>query len=273
MAPIKAIDSERMRDNFSSHAGDYDGYASVQKRVAELLCARVSGIERKPGPLLDIGTGTGALAAAILRAEPDHQLVIMDIAHGMTCAAASRLSVASACDGDASVLPFVDEAFARVVSSSVYQWVACLPTAFAEVFRVLKPGGLFAMALFGDRTLCELRDSHSQAVAEKSAGQTSHVQSFPTTGEVCAAVGSAGLLCRELYSAMEVEYHSDVSDLLRHLKKIGANNAATERPRGLASRLVMQSMMRMYEERHRCDAGLPASYEVIVVIAEKPGYL
>jgi malonyl-CoA O-methyltransferase len=174
-----------------------------------------------------------------------------------------------ACDGDAKCLPFADGAFASVVSSSVYQWVDCLPTAFAEVARVLKPGGLFALALFGDKTLCELRASHRQAVVGNNKKQPSHVQSFPTLSEVSAAVSSAGLSCRDLLNTMEVEYHSDVPDLLRQLKQIGAGNAASDRPRGLASRRVMKSMMEAYEENYRCDTGLPASYEVIIVIAEK----
>jgi malonyl-CoA O-methyltransferase len=69
---------------------------------------------------------------------------------------------------------------------------------------------------------------------------------------------------------MEIEYHADVPDLLRQLKQIGASNAASDRPRGLASRRVMQEMMKVYEENYRCNNGLPASYEVIVMIAEKP---
>ena len=69
---------------------------------------------------------------------------------------------------------------------------------------------------------------------------------------------------------MEVEYHSDVPDLLRQLKQIGASNAAADRPRGLASRRLMQEMIDAYETNYRCDDGVPASYEVIVVIAEKP---
>jgi malonyl-CoA O-methyltransferase len=57
--------------------------------------------------------------------------------------------------------------------------------------------------------------------------------------------------------------------LLRQLKQIGASNAAADRPRGLASRKVMQSMMKEYERGFRCEKGLPASYEVIIAIAEK----
>lgn len=269
MVPIKAIDSEHMRGNFSSHAGDYDRYASVQKRVVELLYDKLSALEMKPGAMLDVGTGTGALAAEILCSDPCQKIVVMDIAHGMTRKAVNRLPVVFACDGDARYLPFAEGIFTAVVSSSVYQWVDCLPTAFSEVARVLNPGGVFAVALFGERTLYELRDSHRRAVAESNKSRASHVQSFPTLNEVSAAMSVAGLSCCELLSTMEVEYHNDVPDLLRQLKRIGASNAAADRPHGFASRRVMQSMMETYEKEYRCDAGMPASYEVIIAIAEK----
>jgi len=270
MVPIKAIDSKHMRGNFSNHAGDYDLYASVQKRVVELLCRKLSTFEKKSGMLLDVGTGTGALAAQILSSGARQSLVAMDIAHGMTLETVNRLPSVSACDGDARCLPFSDDSFATVVSSSVYQWVDCLPTAFNEVTRVLKPGGLFALALFGEKTLCELRTSHHQATIENGGNRASHVQSFPSLREVSAALNLTGLSRLELFSTMEVEYHADVPELLRQLKQIGASNAAANRPRGLASRRVMQSMMKKYEEKYRCDDGVPASYEVIIAIAEKP---
>ena len=267
--PIKAIDSDRMRGNFSNHAEDYDSYASVQKRVVDLLYGRLANIAVPPGLCLDIGTGTGALAAAMINRVAVDQLVVMDIAHGMTRAAANRLPAVSACDGDARQLPFADEAFTCVVSSSVYQWVDCLPLAFAEVKRVLCPGGYFALALFGEKTLCELRSSHCMAVEENVKRRTSHVQNFPALDEVAAAIDAAGLVCEDLFAGLEVEFHLDVPDLLRQLKQIGASNAAADRPRGLAPRRVMQSMIRFYEERYRCESGLPASYEVIIAITRK----
>lgn len=269
MIPSKAIDSEHMRTNFSSHAGDYDSYAQVQKRVVTLLHGRLSALT-KPGLMLDVGTGTGALAAEILGSDSAQQLVVMDIAHGMTRQAVKRLSAVTACDGDARHLPFADGVFATAVSSSVYQWVACLPSAFTEIARVLKPGGLFALAMFGEKTLYELRSCHRRAIAEKSKARLSHAQSFPTLNDVAAAIDQAGLSCRDLFSTMEIEYHADVPDLLRQIKHIGAGNASVDRPRGLASRRVMQSMINAYEEQYRCDAGIPASYEVVIAIAEKP---
>ena len=63
MGPVKAIDPQRMRHNFSSHATEYDLYAAVQKRVVHHLTVQLQGFDLPAGILLDIGTGTGALAA------------------------------------------------------------------------------------------------------------------------------------------------------------------------------------------------------------------
>ena len=271
MGPVKSIDRQQMRRNFSAHAEEYDTYAAVQKRVVKHLELELCGVHVPAGPILDIGTGTGALAVACRNACPGQQLLVMDIAHGMTLHARNRLPASLACDADARALPFVDQAFALVASSSVYQWVDHLPTAFQDVARILKPGGFFALALFGEETLYELRNAHRTAVMSCGLHRPSHVQNFPTRTEVAAALAGAGLSCRMLVSRMDVEYHLDVPELLRQLKHIGASNAASDRPRGLASRQVMQTMMRIYEERHRGALGLPASYEVITAIAVKGG--
>ncbi len=268
MMPVKAIDGKKMRGNFSAHAGDYDLYSAVQKRVVKHLCARISASGTGSGLILDVGSGTGALAAAVGQLCPD-PMVVMDIAHGMTQAAHQRLPTVHACDGDARFLPFADGAFSTIVSSSVYQWVDCLPTAFAEVARALQPGGTFALALFGEQTLCELRRCHRRAVAESSQSRASHVQSFPSCDEVASALATASLVTDDVSACMEVEYHVDVPDLLRQLKQIGAGNASVNRPRGLASRRVMQRMIALYEEDYRCDQGIPASYEVLIALARK----
>ena len=65
MGPVNAIDDRLLRTHFSTHAGDYDRYAAVKKRVVTHLVARLTAAGAPAtGALLDIGTGTGALAAS-----------------------------------------------------------------------------------------------------------------------------------------------------------------------------------------------------------------
>lgn len=269
MNSARGIDRQRMRRNFAAHSDRYDTYAAVQKRVVGHLDQALEGHPLPAGPILDIGTGTGALASVLQERFPAGPLLLMDIAHTMTRAAAARLPSALSCDGDAGSLPLGSESCAGVFSSSVYQWVDDLAVAFAEVARVLRPGGLFGVALFGERTLYELRSAHREAVRICRSPRGSHVQSFPGRDEVAAALTAAGLVTDGPFTRMETELHPDVPTLLRQLKQIGASNAARNRPQGLASRRVMQAMMHCYEERFATAGGLPASYEVILAVARK----
>lgn len=269
MGPVSVIDGRLLRTHFSRHAGDYDRYAAVQKRVVSHLAARLAATGPLTGLVLDIGTGTGALALELGGGAVDRQFVLCDLAHGMTKAAAQRLPGAWACDGDARKLPFANNSFDAVISSNVYQWVDDLPAAFREVSRVLQPGRRFAVALFGERTLHELRGAHRLAVRECGSDHPSHAQNFPSATEVASALETAGLTCRDRACFLEVDWHPDVPALLRQLKQIGASNAAADRPKGLASRQIMQRMITLYESRHRQPEGLPATYEVVCAVATK----
>ncbi len=265
------IDSRLVRRNFSTHAEAYDRHAVVQQRVVAKLAAMLLQSGPLSGRLLDVGTGTGQLAATLAAACPELRLVLSDIAHGMSRHAATALPGALAIDGDAQSLPLRDGSCDLVVSASVYQWMNDLPQAFAEVARVLPRGGRFGFALFGSETLFELRSCHRQAVRELSAAGRSHVLEFPDLGQVRQALDGAGLQTRELRRQIEVEYHPELASLLRGLKAIGASNAAAERPQGLASRRVMNRMGEIYRQAYGRSEGLPASYDVIYALAHKPG--
>ncbi len=74
----------------------------------------------------------------------------------------------------------------------------------------------------------------------------------------------------ELQRQELVEYHTGVAELLRSLKRIGAGNASSRAPRGLASRRLLQSMTDIYRQRYAQDGQIPASYEVIYGLAVAP---
>ncbi|KIH77018.1 malonyl-CoA O-methyltransferase [Geoalkalibacter ferrihydriticus] len=266
---MSAVLLRQVREHFSCHAADYDRFAKVQKIVAARLVDEALPLADS-GRVLDVGTGTGEVGRCLLEQNPDLSLVICDIAPGMTRHAAAVLPGALAVDCDAQLLPFASGAFSLALSASVYQWMNDLPQAFGEAQRILAAGGLFAFALFGAQTLHELRYSHRQAVAEVNALGRSHVQEFPGREGVGEALAATDFRILRLWSEREVEWHATVADLLRALKKIGAQNASDHRPPGLASRRVMQRMSEIYGERFACDGRIPATYEVIYGLARAP---
>ena len=59
-----------------------------------------------------------------------------------------------------------------------FQWLTDLSVAFDEVFRVLKPGGIFSFSLFGERTLHELRQCYRDALIAVGSSEDERTHTF-----------------------------------------------------------------------------------------------
>jgi demethylmenaquinone methyltransferase / 2-methoxy-6-polyprenyl-1,4-benzoquinol methylase len=101
----------------------------------------------RAGRALDLGTGTAKLALALARAMPNGNVVGVDVAAPMLVqglsatredASGSRVHLALA---DGLALPFPDGAFDCATTAFVIRNVSDVRAAFAELRRVVKPGG------------------------------------------------------------------------------------------------------------------------------------
>jgi malonyl-CoA O-methyltransferase len=263
---MSVIVRDKVRKAFSRHADQYDSLAVVQKRVTDRFVAQLVENMTPPRSMLDIGAGTGRLLESLHERFPEAELVGVDLALGMTCCAKERFqgikSVSLTC-GDAESLPFRDGSFDLVVSTSTYQWIDPLETAFAEVFRVLGPDSWFSFALFGERTLFELRESYKTAVSSVAKELPDRTHRFASQKDVLDMLFAAGFKSASAESEIEVETHREVKDLVRSLKGIGAGSASGTQAGGLSGRKVMEGMIQIYMERFSVPGGIPATYEVI----------
>jgi len=258
---VSNIDRLKVQGSFHRQAGDYDDHAVVQRRVVQRLTGRLRSQGVQPARLLDVGAGTGRLLASLCEAYPAALAVGADLALGMCRTASANLAGTGVqlVNADAERLPFATGSFDLALSTSTFQWLTSLDAAFGEVKRVLVPGAPFCFALFGEKTLFELRDSYKKVLG----GAPDRTHSFFSRDEVLQALRRSGFLEPEVVSEMEVEYHPDVPELLRSLKRIGAGSTAPVSCRGLSQRRVMMDMMEAYRDEYARDGRIPASYEVV----------
>ena len=97
------------------------------------------------GDVLEIGAGSGAMAAAVLARAPDARLTATDFDPIMVADLQERLAPfgtrADALRADATDLPFPDGSFDTVLSFIMLHHVVAWELALAEAVRVLRPGG------------------------------------------------------------------------------------------------------------------------------------
>lgn len=113
---------------------------AVLRALATEPCARV----------LDVGCGTGRLAARLPELRSVRTVVGLDFSAGMLEQARARLASAEATAlvrGDATRLPLADAAFDAAVSTEAFHWFPDQDAALVEIRRVLRPGGRLLLAL------------------------------------------------------------------------------------------------------------------------------
>ena len=140
-----------IHQKYSTNPQPYGEWIAAQYRIA-------------PGAqVLELGCGTGEFWRGRLSLlAGDAQLTLTDLSAGMVETA--RAAVGEGIAGrhrvqyrvaDIQSIPYPDASFDVVIANSMLYHVPDLPRALAEVRRVLRPGGSFYCATFGEQGVAE----------------------------------------------------------------------------------------------------------------------
>lgn len=217
--PAAVLDKAAVSRNFSAAAGVYDGAAAAQDEIAEGLVGRLPP-RFSPARVVELGCGTGLLAARLLRRFPCTSLRGLDIAPGMveTCRQRfaaerrARFEVADAEDPHSCAGP-VD----LVVASCSVQWFADPEGTLRRWGRTLAPGGLVSAALLVGGSYAELDAAHRTAVGGPFPGLA-----YPAEDDVVELLARAGLTAVSLEAGRVVVPYRSAREALRSFRSIGA---------------------------------------------------
>jgi len=255
-------DKRQVAASFSRAAASYDSVAELQRDVGNQLLSRLPE-DFSPGRWLDMGCGTGHFSRALGARFAGSQGIALDIAEGMLSHARPLGGAAHFIAGDAECLPLQDSTCDLIFSSLAVQWCEDFAAVLSEAHRVLKPGGIFAFASLCVGTLFELRDSWRQV---DGMVHVNRFREFAAYQQLCAG---SGLQAISLQTRPHVLHYPDVRSLTHELKALGAHNLNPGRPGGLTGRTRVLGLIEAYE-RFRQIEGLPATYQVVYAVLEKP---
>lgn len=282
MSDPLALDKRLVRRSFERAAATYDAAAVLQNEVCRRMLARLDYIKLEPATILDAGSGTGNAVGGLLARYPGARVIALDLALAMARRARARRQraalstvegwrglfgrgarrLAAVC-GDIEQLPLAPGCAGMIWSNLAIQWSGEPRRAFAEMHRVLAPGGLLMFSAFGPDTLKELR------AAFRSVDAHTHVHRFTDMHDV----GDLLVACGFADPVMDMEIvtltYADVRELMRDLKAIGAHNMTRGRRATLAGKSLLAKVAQNYEPARR-DGRLPATFEVIYGHAWKP---
>ena len=222
--PMKLTDRGRVNAQYAT-AGNLNRRISIHEKYSRNKQGFgpwiVSQYGLAPGmAVLELGCGTGSMWRGVKLPE-GCRLTLTDFSEGMLEAArenTAHLPGTSYRQVDAQEIPYEDGSFDAVIANMMLYHVPDIPRALGEIRRVLRPGGAFYAATYGEHGVVE-------AVAEMLgvALEGNHRFTLQNGAEQLAAV--FGQVSRTLYDdALDV---TNLDDLVAYLRSMASMEVLT----------------------------------------------
>ncbi len=213
-------DTRRVREavklGYDLRAPEFGKGATRRHRAHRMAVPEVAHGAR----VLDVGAGTGRSTAPVIEQNSAAVVIGLDLSAAMLRRALDsfrgRVGVGWV-QGDAERLPLADRSFDLVVSRRALSHLPDPCEAFREIARVLTPGGVVDVTLFGDRALGRpverfLRTALRETLGDRADGLIGLFRP-PTIAMVDAAAHAAALNSADLTATTTYGW-SDPDDLV-----------------------------------------------------------
>jgi len=260
--------SPKLKDvqrRFDRAAANFDAASFVHLTTFDGLIERLAPVAINPALILDLGSATGRGSRQLAKTFKKSRVISLDLSAEMLLQAKrnkpwfsrlSELSGVTELQGDALQIPLQNASVDLVFANQLLPWIDNLPTALAEIARVLKKGGLIAFATLGPDSFKELRN------AWPDDDRDAHVNRFPDMHDVGDGLMQSGLLD----PVLDVDYltvtYADSRALYADLAACGARNTLTGRRRSLTGKQRFARMEAVLDTG-REENKLPLTLELV----------
>ena len=172
---------------------------------------------------------------------------------------------------DAETLGLRAGAHDLVIHAMALHWANDPVGQLIQARRALKPDGLFLAALFGGRTLHELRASLAEAEAALTGGLSPRVAPMGEIRALGALLQRAGFALPVADNVTRTVSYAGILHLMRDLRAMGEANALSGRSRRPTPRALIEDAARRYAQAHAGpDGRIPATFEIICLTGWAP---
>lgn len=166
------------------------------------------------------------------------------------------------------VLPDGEDQYDLIKSSLHLHFINDIPGVLAQAKRLLKPDGLFIANFFGGETLKELRASFVAVEKDSISPRISPMIDVRDAGALLQRAGFALPVAdvEKIEGAYMTPFH-----LMKHLKKIGENNALVKRSSKFMGKDFLMKVADAYADNFMDEEGrVQATFEIVTITGWKP---
>jgi malonyl-CoA O-methyltransferase len=256
-------DRHLARRTYDRVAGLYDSHAALEQEVGSRLLERLDFHRLPPQCIIDLGSGTGHASAVLKTRFRKAQVIGLDSSPAMLAQLRRRsglLRPLRAVCADFSALPLAERSSQLIFSNLAFHWSHELVTLFAEIRRVLAPGGMLLFSMLGPASLKELW------TARASVEEAVNTRGFIDILEVGDALMAAGFQEPVMDAERITLSYPDFDSLDRELEATGTIGFLYG-SKGLGED---KAHLAAAYEPFRIDGKYPVSYEIIYGTAFGP---
>jgi len=262
------INKKAVQASFSKAASQYDQFADLQRETGFRLLALLPGYAPSQvvcslSSILDLGCGTGYFSSLLSKQNNQANITCFDLSPAMLEQCKQRLiNNCQYIEGDVDCLPFAQNHFDLIFSNLVLQWSEQITKALMQLKITLKKDGKLCFSTLLDGSLSELKS------AWQKVDDHQHINQFLSEEQVKRALHQAGFLRFTLVTETVTKKYSNVVDVMRALKGIGANHVHHGQKNRTFGRQTLKQLERGYLP-HRDENGMyKLSYQVCYVITD-----
>jgi NADH dehydrogenase [ubiquinone] 1 alpha subcomplex assembly factor 5 len=255
-APPRIFDRELLRLRRQRAAAVWRDHDFLARTAADEIQERLETLI--PAPVAD------AVCCGHVRL-PDGARLATHIAHGDLTPRGDQILL------DEEQLTLPPQSVDVYASVLTLHTVNDLPGALIQIRRALRPKGRFMAALFGPKTLQELRTALSNAELECEGGVSPRIHPFVDVKDAGALLQRAGFE-EPVADTFDVPViYKTPMRLLQDLRGMGETNILTERRKGPLRRATLNRAMEIYAERFSAEGGVGATFELLFMSGRARG--
>lgn len=254
--------NRKIAESFGSSVTDYNEHATVQKEVANRLIASLKPWRDilPPGPILEVGCGTGFVTNGIVDLYPKREKIITDLSEEMVDFCRDRFQSAeniSFQQLDAEQLQTEEPKYGMTVCGFAAQWFKDPALTLGKLMEATRPGGLLLASFPGNESFPEWKKCC------EDLGLPFTGNDLPDTEEIVIKM-STGPVQVDYYEDTVTESYPSALHFFRHLKNIGAG---THRKGRSLTPSEMKMLIRHWDSQNEED--ITVSYHVVFLAVKR----
>ena len=246
----------------------YKKYDYLFNEVNERLFERLQLVKRKFQNTLEIGSRTGNTINLFNKKKDIKNIFISDISKEMLLIAkeiqTNKQKIFLTLDEEN--LPFKNNQFNLVFSNLYLHWSNDLYKVLNEIYRILKPDGLFLCSIFGSGTLNELKYSLCDAEDKVSKNISPRVSPFLRLQDAGTLLQKVGFQLPVIDKDTIKIFYNDIFSLMKDLKGMGESNSLIERKKNFTTKKLFSVANEIYKKKFSENKKIYATFEILYFI-------